>query len=135
MGLFKNRLTKDLIEYLQIDLQKYGCKVFNKPMGEEYPLVVVEQVEDSDMGLVDPTERISYVAFEINIYTQPKIIDGNVLNEIEVSEYIQDIIATKLGNLGMKRLSCRPTPNIDTTLYRVTMRYIVKTNIFRQMFF
>lgn len=114
-----------LKEYLK-NYSVYDPIVKTTPSGSEYPLVVVEEV---DNFIKDRTaygnESTSMMCIEVNVYADKKTVSNTKsVAGRTIAREIRNHVETVLGDFfGMVRVSSRPTPNIDTTLYRYTMRY------------
>lgn len=89
-------------------------------------LVVIEEIDNS---INDATTRyeetISNISFEVNIYCPNDIIDGEqIISKMEQARELRKLVDAVLGgHFKLRRNFCQPTPNIDNTIYRITMRY------------
>ena len=97
---------------------------------DKFPLVVI--TEEDNAYLVGTTrfeETRSRVDYEINIYTTDMAIDGKKVSKLEVAKELKELVDNVMNcNLKMRRRSCRPTPNLDKDVYRITMRYTATVN-------
>lgn len=124
----RNEIYQNLKSYL-VENSKYSPIVLNKALRQydKYPLVTLEETENS-FNLATTRNRkqevISNVFFEINIYAVDiKTSNGTISNVIitqELEKLIDDVMSIYFG---LRRTSCRPTPNLDDTIRKTTMRY------------
>lgn len=121
----------ELKNYLEKN-SEYKPKVKSLPTGEDFPKVVLEDISDietgSDFGKIN---AFSSVVYEINIYAK----GSRTASERTIAREIKDHVTVVMRDiLGMKRIYCEPTPNVDTNIYRYTMRYQVLRNDRRNKF-
>ena len=104
--------------------------------GNEFPYVVFEKINDIERESDSSRNTvISVVEFEINKYAKDISIQNKRISGRSVATEIEEVIKRYMGDrLGFKRSYDRPTPNIDETVYRITMRYQVKLNERRKYF-
>ncbi|MEG0366523.1 MAG: hypothetical protein RR585_06790 [Coprobacillus sp.] len=124
-----NDVLKGLKEYLT---QNSAYKPFVKTFasGSDYPMVVFEKVGDIERSSdMQRKTTISTITYEINIFAKNKTVGTtNVLN-INIANEIESHIKNYMGKkLGMKRTYDKPSPNVDSSIYRITMRYTVSLN-------
>lgn len=124
-------IYNDLKEYLksaseyEVNVTKYSIKE-----ADRFPLVIITEednvLEDSTFSKLETTSRLYY---EINIYTKDLVISNEIVPAMKVAREISQKVDYLLGyKLKMDRLSCRPTPNLDDSIYRITIRYSVGFN-------
>lgn len=97
---------------------------------DKYPKVVITKADDRELKS-DSFRRnvISSLVFEINIYAKDKVVGNKTISSRIIATELEDLIKKYMGDMcGFKRTLDKPTPNIDTTIYRVTMRYNVSYN-------
>lgn len=121
-------ISNNLNSYLQANSQ-YNPLVLRKALrqSDKFPLVtIVEQNNTLDTVTTrnKKQEFVSNLYYEINIYavdirTEDKTISNVVITD-ELKKLVDDVMSIYYG---LKRTSCRPTPNVDSTIYRITMRY------------
>lgn len=114
-----------LKEYLK-NYSVYDPVVKTTPSGDKYPLVVVEEVDNFiKERTAYGNESASMMSIEVNIYADKKAVSNSkTVAGRTIAREIRNHVEAVLGDFyGMSRVSSRPTPNIDTTLYRYTMRY------------
>lgn len=97
---------------------------------DRFPLVVFTEEDNSYLtGTTRFEETKSRLNFEINIYTTDTKVENSIVSKKEVAKELIALVDNVMGyNLRMIRRSCRPTPNLDKTIYRVTMRYVTNVN-------
>ena len=118
--------------HLETVLKDYEIIVLKKSKQEEdrFPLVVVTE-EDNVLhaSTLNKEETVSKLYYEINIYTRDKMVNGNMKYDMEIARLIASEIDSVL-NMKYKfdRILCEPTPNLDDSIYRITMRYSIVQN-------
>lgn len=115
-----------------LENSKYNPKVMSSPKGSVFPKVVFIKVDDRTVGRTTfLLDSISNVAFEVDIYAKE-----NVVSEVTIANELESLIKEYMGNIcGFKRTLDKPTPNIDTSVYRITMRYEANVNETRNVFY
>lgn len=97
---------------------------------DRFPLVVI--TEENNAYLIGTTrfeETKSRLNYEINIYATDKKVGNKVIAKQAIARELSGLVDNVMGyNLRMIRRSCRPTPNTDKTIYRITMRYVGNLN-------
>ena len=119
------------------EIKEYNPIVKTTPSGTLYPMVVVENVENSILSQSTCNrESTSLIGIEINIYAKSMSIGTTQLSNrtiaIELSNIVDNVLVKEFS---MKRVTCKPTPNVDTTIYRITMIYNTKQNDNRSRYF
>lgn len=106
---------------------QYNARVvkYNTNTSAYFPLItfVLSNNADTDYSSIDKIEYYESFYFTIDIYTK----DKNIKNQVIASQIINDEL-TKLtiqffGEKNLKRTLTRPTPNLDTSIYRRTIQY------------
>lgn len=123
-----NNIYKDLKSYL-VEKSKYNPTVVRKSLkqSDKFPLVVLTEYNNVfKTGTLHYKSRevIDSIYWEVNIYATDKVIDNSIISNSEICDelkYLIDNIMSKRYELT--RISCSPTPNLDETIYRITMRY------------
>lgn len=130
MNIETYNFVYDVIK-LQLEevLKDYEIIVLKKSKQEEdrFPLVVVTEEDNFiSSSTLNNEETNSKLYYEINIYARDKIVNGDLMYDMEIARKIASEIDAVL-NLKYKfnRISCRPTPNLDDSIYRITMRYSI----------
>lgn len=111
----------------------FDIMLLNQPAGEIFPNVVFEEINNTSISISDPHSLISY---EINIYAKDKVIDGELVSSMDVARIISRYSAMFMEQIcGFRRIANKPTPNIDSNIYRITMQYTAKASDTRCHFF
>lgn len=107
------------------------------PTGDIYPLVVVDDADNPNVArTTDGIDSISLVGIEINIYAKEKTVGTKKMSGRSIAIELRGLIDEVCTDMyGMKRIMCKPTPNIDNAIYRITMRYNAKQNDNRSFFY
>ena len=135
--MIQTNVVDGFIELIDEKLKEqlpFPCVVRGIPTGDDYPLITIEEISNIDTNLLPFSERRSNIGIEINIYTKRLTVDGNTYNERQVANAIRSVIGTAIAEAGLRRVSDVPTPNVDTTLYRQTMRFNGGFDIYRNHF-
>ena len=109
-----------------------NIKAQTTPKGDTFPKIVIQDITNTererDFGGIN---RFSAVTYEIEIYAKASggKSERTIANELKthIRRFMED-------ELGLKRVYDSPTPNIDTSVYRITMRYTVVINDKRNKF-
>ena len=122
---------KALKDYINSKIS-YDAYITKMPIQstDKFPQVVItEEQNEYNLGTTRMEETISSLSYEINIYTQDKVIDNTKKSRVEIARELMKLVDTVMNqHYGMRRITCRPTPNIDYNIYRITMRYAVNFN-------
>ena len=115
---------KGLKEYLSFK-SLYSPFVTSNSNMNIFPKVVVEMADDREIKT--DTKRFNVISskyIEINIYAQDKTVGTKKVSGRTIAREIETHIKNYMGEyLNFKRTLDTPTPNLDTTVYRITMRY------------
>lgn len=122
--LYQN-LKKHLKENLGYDFE---ITKLSKKQTDRFPLVVFTEEDNAlSFSTLRREETQSILYYEINIFTTDKTISGKKYYAVDIARDISRHIDTVLNKkYHMDRLFCRPTPNLDDSIYRITMRYSVR---------
>lgn len=103
---------------------QYGAKVVKDYTftSTHFPIVDFkhENSTDSNDSTVDRIEYYDNEYFNVTIYAQD---DGDISRNV-ITEELIELTQKFLGRYkNMKRISCKPIPNLDTTVLRTLIRY------------
>lgn len=122
----------ELKKYVKLH-SKYSPVILKRPSGNKLPKVVFEEIRNDALCVGDPHSQLG---FEINIYAGTIEFEGELLDSMEVVRELQGIVASFMEDTMMfKRGLVRPTPNIDSNIYRITMQYETTISDLRCRFF
>lgn len=95
----------------------------NKP---KYPLVVFYEIDNFVKGNTTRFEEThdSYI-YEFDIYATNVISGSAEIAAIAIAREVMGHIDKVMSNGGARRISARPVPNVNKTLYRIIARYII----------
>ena len=111
---------------------QYQPVVLKKANGSNYPLITLEMIDNSlDTISTDRSVTYSKSDYEVNIYAPHIELDGVSIENVMVAWSLADETDKFMIAAGLHRISCRPTPNIDKDLYRITMRFNAKQDDYR----
>lgn len=122
-------LTDTIYKYLKAYLQaksNYSPRVIKTSVQQynKFPLVTIIEENNNLVQRSFPYNNIREIEdkyyWEINIYTTDSdgISKAQIADELKI--LVDDIMSIRFK---LTRLSCSPTPNLDETIYRITMRY------------
>lgn len=121
-----NKIFNILKQFLESE-SKYNPIVTKQELRQSnrFPLVVITEEDNAYLiGTTKFEETKSRVEYEINVYTTDKNIGNKMISRQEIARELVGLIDNVMGyNLRMIRRSCRPTPNLDKNIYRITLRY------------
>lgn len=126
-----HEVIQEYKQYLETK-SKYKPKVMSMPKGNYFPKVVITKIDDRETGKSTyGLDRKSNITLEIDIYAKEQGV-----SEVTIANELEEITKEYMGlHLGMKRTLDKPTPNIDTSVYRITMRYEAVMNEIRNVFY
>ena len=78
---------------------------------------------DTDYCTVDKVEKYEEMYLTIDIYTQNKTVDNEIIASQEINDELTELTIKFFENKGMKKTLCRPTPNADKDITRRTIQY------------
>ena len=115
----------------------FSPKVLKVPKGESFPRVVIQMISNVNDAR-DSHGFISHslIGIEADIYALEKTYDDKKYSAQQIAEEISEHCSIVFEEgFGMKRNLCQPTPNADTDIYRITMRFSVLQDDKRNVFF
>lgn len=128
-SLLKAHLTSFFInEYKTINVhQKMPNNV------TKYPVIILTEKNNlSNSKTTNGEEAIDTLRYEVEIYSTDLPVNGEMVSSDRICRQIQKQVDEILGKkLKMERTSASPTPNLDTTIYRIVMQYNTRININR----
>ena len=124
-----NQIYDDLTSYLT-EKSKYGPRVVAKSIkqSDKFPLVVVTEGNNSTtLASTDFKDNTDTINISVNIYAQDRAVGNEMIADVviarELMKLVDDVVG---GKYKMARMDCRPTPNLDNSIYRITMTYSKK---------
>jgi len=114
----------------------YVVKVKDTPSGTDFPLVIIQRILSNqpkkDFGNIN---SFSTQTYEIDIYAKSKTVGTTTYSARTIAVEIEDVIYEYMsGELGATCTYVGPTPNVDTDVYRITMRFTKTSNDRRNRF-
>lgn len=124
----KNEIYNTLNTYL-VEKSLYEPRVipFALKVSDKFPLVTI--LEEGNVHSQQTTktrirETVSNMYYEINIYTNDKIVDNVKTSRVQIADELKELVDKVMGGYyQFERTLCQPTPNLDENVYRITMRY------------
>lgn len=111
-------------EYMEKNSQ-YGVRVvkYNNNTSTYFPIITLTQQDNRDYNQ-KTCKDIDYFEeyyFTIDIYTKNKVVDGNTIAAQVIDKELETLTSKFFKNLN--KTGNRPTPNLDTSVFRRTMQY------------
>ena len=130
-----NRLYKQLNDYIQLN-NKYKTKVSTYQLEKiSNNLIVIEEIDNSMLvKQFGGNETISAIGYQINIYCPIDVkIENKTITKLQQAMELRGLVDDILGCKNkMNRIYAKPTPNLDNSVYRITMTYTAQYNDYRQ---
>lgn len=126
---FSNQVYRDVKKFIS-ENDTYETRVRNKSLKEsdKFPLITITE-DDNVNELVDTKflESTDKIYLTVNIYAQDKAVGNTTVSNVNIARELAALVDKVIGRkYRMIRTSCRPTPNLDNTIYRITMKYTKK---------
>lgn len=115
---------------------KYAPLLTTVPSDGTFPNVVIEKIDDREHACDNTRNSVfSTCSIELNIYAVSTTFENKRISARSVAVELEDLIRQYLGEkMGLRRTYDKPTPNVDQSVYRITMRFQVKINDKRNSF-
>lgn len=126
-----DKIYNTLKVYLQAK-SSYSPRVlkFAKQEYDKFPLVVLTEVNNVPNWQTlkaQKRETVADIYYEVNIYATDKIAGNTTISRVQICEELQSLTDKVMSNyFQLERTLCQPTPNLDTNIYRITLRYTAK---------
>ena len=124
-----DQIYRDIKKYVQ-ENSSFSPRVVQKSLkqSDKFPLITVVR-DDNKNALLDTQyrESIDQLLFNIDIYAQDKAVGNETISNVNIVNELISLVDYVMRRIyKMKRESCKPTPNLDDSIYRVTMKYTKK---------
>jgi hypothetical protein len=124
-----NQVYKDVKTYVN-EKSQYSPRVTQKNLrqSDKFPLITITEDDNANelasMKFIDTTDKLF---FTVNIYAQDKAYGNVTYSNVGIARELATLVDDIMGQkYKMKRMSCKPTPNLDDSIYRLTMKYSKK---------
>ncbi len=123
-----NKVYDVLNEYL-VTKSQYSPRVLRKALKqtEKFPVVVLTEINNIPIQQTTKTrfrETVSNIYYEINIYARDMAVGIDTISNAEICNELKVLVDKVMnGYFQFERTLCEPTPNLDNTVYRITLRY------------
>lgn len=126
----------DLKEHLENN-SEYCPDVNTTLDGDIFPKVVIDEADNSlinkDRMNVD---SVSLLSLKIDIYAKSKTVKTKKMAGRSIARELRNLCSEICEDkYHMRRMLCKPTPNVDTNIYRITMMYTKKQSDTRCHFY
>lgn len=125
-----NQIYADLKEHIE-SKSEFGARVLRKALrkSDRFPIVVVELFSNiSREATLDFKEQVDELRLKISIYAKDKQVGGKIISDVmqanELAVLVDQIMSKKYR---FQMIKTEEEPNIDNTIYRLSLRY--KKNI------
>ena len=127
-----DKVFKTLKEYVPQN-SEYSPDVNKTNEGDIFPKVVVEENDNRLLSRDNMrVTSISSVDIVIDIYARSKTVGTTTYSRRAIAIEIRNLCDEVCSDIyGMKRTLCKPTPNVDSDIYRITMHFIANQNDMR----
>lgn len=124
-----NELYRDVKEYVNLNTQ-YSPRVTQKSLkqSDKFPLITItEDNNKNDLVSTEFSESTDKISISVNIYAQDIAIENKTISNVNIARELMKLVDDIAGRkYHMLRTDCKPTPNLDNTIYRITMKYTKK---------
>lgn len=125
---FTNQVYREVKEY--VSKSNYSPRVTQKNLkqSDKFPLItIIEEDNKNELISTNFCESTDKIYLTINIYAQDKAYGNETISNVNIVRELAKLVDDIVGNkYKMQRLSCKPTPNLDDTIYRITAKYSKK---------
>lgn len=113
-------------KYIESNSQ-YGARVvkYNTTTSTYFPLVTLDQSDNQDVNS-KTSKDIDYFEsfyFTINIYTKNQGSGAKMIASQVIDKELSMLTMEFFRKLNMKKTLNKPTPNLDTSIFRRTIQY------------
>ena len=125
---FVNQLYKEIKKNIELK-SSYGTRVVQKTLkqSDKFPLVTVLEFDNiNSLASTTFTDTIDEITVEINIYAEDKAVGNTTISNENITRELLMIVDSVCRKHRMRRTQCRPTPNLDENIYRITAKYTKK---------
>ena len=109
---------------------QFNPRVVHKALkqSDKFPLVTVTETSNTNvLSTTDFQDQTDRIDIEVNIYAQDKIYANKTISNVEIAKELSRLVDNIVGKqYRMIRTFCEPTPNLDNSIYRVTMKFTKK---------
>lgn len=134
MILFDN--IKNGLDDFLLEKSKYAPLLTTVPSDGTFPNVVIEKIDDREQAC-DNTRNSVFSAWslELNIYAISTTYENKKISARSVAVELEELISYYMGEkMGFQRTYDKPSPNVDQSVYRITIRFQMKINNKRNSF-
>lgn len=117
-----------LNEYI-VSRSSYSPRVLKKALKQtdKFPVVILSEINNMPIQQTTKTrfrETVSNIYYEVNIYARDMAVGTNTISNAEICNELK-VLTDKVmnGYFQFERTLSEPTPNLDNTVYRITLRY------------
>lgn len=124
-----DQIIDDVKAYIS-EKSEYSPRVVKKSLKQnnKFPLITITQEDNSNiLASTDFRDIIDKLTINVNVYAEDMAVGNKTISNVNIVEelikLVDDVLRSKYR---MLRTSCRPTPNLDNTIYRMTAIYSKK---------
>lgn len=124
-----NQLCKDVSKYVKANTD-YEVTIVQKSLKQsnKFPLISITEEDNSNVIVsTDFRDKTDLINISVNIYAQDMVLGNTTISNVNIVKELMSLVDDVLSRkYRLMRTSCRPTPNLDNTIYRITARYTKK---------
>ena len=118
MTQIENEIFTELYNLLTTEYNGIFVTGEYTPVPDQFPCVFIEEADNYTVSLNGSNQgETSAVMYEINVFSD--LQNGRKSQCKKIIKTIDDFMTVR----GFTRTMCRPTQNIDSSIYRMTARY------------
>ena len=124
-----DQIIDDVKKYIKLK-SEYSPRVVKKSLkqNDKFPLITITQEDNSNiLASTEFKETIDKLTISVNVYAEDMAVGNKTISNVNIVEELVKLTDDVIRNrYKMLRTSCRPTPNLDNTIYRMTAMYTRK---------
>ncbi len=124
-----NQIYEDVKRYIQFKTI-YSPRITQKSLkqSDKFPLItIIEDDNRNEIVSTDFIESTDKIFLTINIYAEDMALENKTISNVTIARELMKLVDDVIGKkYQMNRVSCKPTPNLDNMIYRITMKYTKK---------
>lgn len=90
-----------------------------------FPIITIQasNIIDTNYCTVDKIENYKGLYITINIYTKNKTLNNQVVASELINDELTNLTLKFFESINLKMTLCRPTPDMDASIFRRTIQY------------
>lgn len=125
---FVNQLYEEIKKYVEQN-SEFNPRVVQKSLkqSDKFPLITI--LEDDNINSLISTDfkdKTDEITITINIYAEDKVFGNKTISNVNIVKELLILVDRVCNKYKMRRTQCKPTPNLDENIYRITTKYTKK---------